>query len=101
MKKQKFKNKQWSPKECDGKWNFFNDENEGEYLSDIWYDCAADFWEGFARVQLNNKWNFLNTKDKLISDTWFDWAWDFTDGRALVKLNGEQFYIDKQGKRIL
>jgi hypothetical protein len=33
---------------------------------------VSEFTDGYARVKLNNKYNFINTDGKIISDKWFD-----------------------------
>ena len=35
------------------------------------------FSDGLAWVQLNNKYNFINTNGKLISNQWFDDIYNF------------------------
>ena len=59
-----------------------------------------NFYNGYAKVQLNNKLNFVDTNGKLISDTWFDWIDDFEDGYTTVRLNDKFFKIDKNGQRV-
>ena len=59
-----------------------------------------DFYNGYARVQSGDKYNFINQNGKCISDTWFDWVDNFYDGYAKVKLNNKIFKIDKNGQRV-
>ena len=35
------------------KWNFLSDE--GELISDLWFDDVEDFYNGRAKVKLNGK----------------------------------------------
>ena len=58
----------------------------------------GDFYDGYAMVKLNGKWNFINTNNELLSDTWFDWVGYFHNGYARVKLNGKLYLIDTNGK---
>ena len=55
------------------------------------------FNNGFARVQLNGKYNFIDKNGKLLSNTWFDNASNFSEGFARVELNGKYNFIDKNG----
>ena len=54
-----------------------------------WFDFIDEFINGYAKVKLNKKWNFIDTKGTLMSPKqWFDDTGDFYDGYAKVKLNG-------------
>ena len=57
------------------------------------------FSDGFARVRnCDKKYNFIDTKGKILSDEWFEKAFDFNDGFAKVqRTNGEYNLIDKNG----
>jgi hypothetical protein len=62
-------------------------------------DCRV-FRDGYAKVILNDKYNFINTKGKLLSEEWFDNCGVFKYGYAKVWLNGGWYRIDKTGKII-
>ena len=62
------------------------------------FDWIGDFKEGFARVELNDKWNFINTEGQLLSKQWFDRAYKFNEGFAKVKLNGKWYFINTKGQ---
>ena len=64
------------------------------------FEFVGDFNDGYAKVKLNNKWNFVDTNGKLISNTWFDRVDIFYDGYARVNLYGKYNLIDKNGKCI-
>ena len=71
--------------------------NNGEKPEDV-FEKVYPFYEGFARVKLNGKWNFIDTKGSILSDTWFDYAFPFKEGFGEVELNGKwNYYIDKDG----
>jgi hypothetical protein len=55
------------------------------------------FYDGFAGVRLNGKWNFINTNGQLLSNQWFDDAYNFGNGFAIVELNGQWNLIDTKG----
>ena len=58
-----------------------------------------DFHEGFARVELNDKWNFIDTDGKLLSEQWFDDAYK-SGGYAEVTKDGVTYRIDTKGNLI-
>ena len=63
-----------------------------------WFDWIGDFHDGYARVKLNNKWNYIDTQGKLLSpNQWFDVVDYFYNGYARVKLNGKWYKIDTKG----
>ena len=65
------------------------------------YDFVGNFYNGYARVELNNKYNFIDVQGNLVSpNQWFDWISDFHDGYARVKLNNKWNLIDTQGKLV-
>lgn len=46
--------------------------NNGDLMSNQWFDNVGDFFNGFARVKLNDKgYNFINTEGQLFSEQWF------------------------------
>ena len=76
--------------------NCGQDDDEG--ATDLQYDYVGNFHEGFARVRLNSRWNFINTEGKLISETWFDCVNDFSEGLARVTLKGKYNFIALGGE---
>ena len=63
------------------------------------YDFVGNFYNGYAGVLLNNKWNLVDTQGKLFfPNQWFDDIGDFYDGYVRVKLNNKWNYINSQGK---
>ena len=64
------------------------------------FETISDFSDGFAIVQLNGKWNFINTEGKIISNQWFDIVGNFRGGFARVQLNGKYNFINTEGKII-
>ena len=69
------------------------------FLPYMKYDFVGNLYNGYATVELNNKWNLVDTQGKLFSlNQWFDWIGNFYDGYASVKLNGKWNFIDTQGK---
>ena len=62
------------------------------------FEYVGCFYDDCARVELNNKLNFINRNNKLLSDTWYDWVDDFYDGYAKVNLNGKWNLINRNNK---
>ena len=62
------------------------------------FDEAYSFYEGFAQVKLNGKWNHIDTEGKLLSEQWYDEAYSFHGGFALVRLDGKYNFIGIEGK---
>ena len=67
-----------------------------------WFDYVGGVKEGFAKVRLNGKTSFINTKGELIGDgnLWFDYAKAFNNGFATVSLNGKYSFISTNGELI-
>ena len=64
------------------------------------FEYVYYFHDGYARVKLNRKWNFINRNNKLLSDTWYDGVYDFHNGYAKVELDYKYNFIDRNGKRV-
>ena len=75
------------------KQNILTPQNTFKYQK--WFDFIGNFNEGLARVRLNGKYSFINTKGELIGNgnLWFDYVGDSVDGLRMVKLNGKSYYI--------
>ena len=71
--------------------------DNGEKPEEIFNYCG-DFCEGFAVVQLNGKYNYINANNQLISDTWFDYCGYFRKGFACVELYGKYNLINTNGQ---
>ena len=71
--------------------------DKGVSPTDIFKEIG-DFSDGYVKVNLNGKWNFINRNNKLLSDIWFDWVYTFSDGYAKVKLNGKWNFINRNNK---
>lgn len=73
--------------------------DSGELPEDI-FNIVYDFKDGFRKVGLNDKYNYINENGKLISDTWFDGVSGFNNGFCTVGLNEKINLINKNGKLI-
>src|SRR5574344_1318542 len=76
----------------------YNVINNGRLMLTKWVDGVRDFHEGLAPVELNGKWNYIDTDGKLLSEQWFDYVDKFSDGFARVQLNDKDNFIDTDGK---
>ena len=63
------------------------------------YDYVGDFFNGYAIVRINNKYNLINIQGKLVSPKqWFDNINNFYKKYARVRLNSQWNFMDTQGK---
>ena len=83
--------------------NVFNViDKSGRLLSDTWFNCIYDFYEGFSKVFLEDKgYNFIDRSGKFVSDIWFDEASRFNNGFAFVVIDGNGNMIDRTGKLLV
>ena len=58
------------------------------------FEEIGDFSDGYVKVKLNRKWNFINRTNKLLSATWYDGVSSFSDGYARVELNDKWNFIN-------
>ena len=65
------------------------------------FDCVCEFNEGFAAVQKDGKWGYINTKGEQIVECKFDDAYYFNEGFARVKKDGKWGYINTKGEQII
>lgn len=70
-------------------------------ISQLQFDSARDFSEGFSAVELNNKWGFINKKGRWLIKPKFEAASDFKEGLAAIKINDKWGFIDSTGKIVI
>ena len=61
------------------------------------FDGVWSFNEGFAAVQKDGKWGYINTKGEQIVECKFDDAMGFNEGFAAVQKDGKRGYINTKG----
>ena len=66
----------------------------------FWWGIQLFNEDGFAIVELNDKWNFIDVNGKLLYKQWFDYISDFENGIAKVILNNKYNFIDVNGKLV-
>lgn len=76
------------------KYGFINKQNVK--IIDCKYDLARPFKNGFCRVMVNDKWQFLNKRGIPISGT-FSEAWNFKENFAAVKIDDKWGFINVEG----
>jgi len=62
------------------------------------FDDCWNFQEGYAIVELNGEYNFIDTEGKYLSEQWFDYCYSFQEGYARVNLNCKWNLINTEGK---
>ena len=61
------------------------------------FDYVGEFSEGFAKVKLNGKWGYVNTKGDCLVEPKFDWIGRFSEGFARIRLNNTWGYVNTKG----
>lgn len=70
----------------------------GASIADARYEQINRSSQGLAAVRLNGKWNYVDTKGRLLMKEWVDaTVYGFSSGRAPVLKNGLWGYIDTDG----
>jgi hypothetical protein len=73
-------------------------DTSGRQVIPFQYDRARGFSEGFAEVQLNDRWNFIDKSGRLLLNEWVDQtAFGFSEGLAPVKKGDLWGYVDTRG----
>ncbi len=65
------------------------------------YDRAYIFSEGLARVEINDKYGFINKTGKVVIPLKYDDAEGFSEGLAKVRFNKKCGFINKKGKEVI
>lgn len=77
-------------------------DTDGNIIFNEWLEDVNGYYDDYARVKLNDKWNIFDTNNrKIISDIWFDWVGRFHNGYADVQLDSKKNYIDTNGDLLL
>ena len=65
------------------------------------YDSVGDFSEGFAWVEINKQYGFIDLSGELVIPLSFEFASSFCEGRALIRREGKYGFIDRSGAEII
>ena len=57
--------------------------------------------EGFARIELDNKWGFINSQCEITTKLKYDFADDYINGYAQVKLGRKWTYLDVNSEEVV
>lgn len=60
-------------------------------------DCIESFSEGFARVQKDDKWYYVNTDGTFLTQHGFNSASDFINGYARIQIDNRDGILDRNG----
>ena len=69
----------------------------GEHPEDV-FDDVYDVNEGYAAVELYDKWNFIDKDCHYLSKRWFENCGSFFEGYAFVTIGDKCNFIDKNGR---
>lgn len=64
-------------------------------------DAVSGFFEGLARVGIDEKIGYIDAKGRIVIQPRFDWAGDFSEGLAAVGIGSSLGYIDKTGALVI
>ena len=67
--------------------------DSGKNPSEV-FDWCGLFIEGFARVKLNGKYNYIDKNNKLLLNQWFDDFIDFCEGFSCIKVGQKWNFIN-------
>ena len=82
-----------------GLWGYV--DMSGNEIIPFKYQKAYGFNDGFASVQINGKWNYIDIQGNYLNEnTWYDDACSFSEGCARVKKDGLYNFINKNGELI-
>ncbi|MFA5404029.1 MAG: WG repeat-containing protein, partial [Ignavibacteria bacterium] len=87
-----------NPFKSDGKWGFKN--FEGNEIIKPKYENVSFFFNGLARVKLNNMYGFIDQSGKIVIPIIYEKATFFPGDYAWVKLNNKNGFIDRNGKAL-
>lgn len=71
---------------------------KGEVISEIQWDGAGSFSEGYAAVEKEDKWGFIDLSGDVIIKPDWDFAEPFQEGLAAVRRNGKAGFINRIGE---
>ncbi|MBR2326241.1 MAG: WG repeat-containing protein [Alistipes sp.] len=80
----------------DNKYGVFNINGKDTGLIYDYIVCTGD---KLIRVQLDDKWGFINQNLEEVIPVIYERAWDFEDNFALVKEDGEWYYLFYKGEK--
>ena len=65
------------------------------------FDYVCEFKEGFAPIEKDGKWGYINTKGEQAIECKFDVALGFNEGLAPVYKDGKYGYINTKGEQAI
>jgi hypothetical protein len=73
---------------------------KGYVIAELIYDRCGNFWEGYADVRIDNKYNYIDLSGNHLGQSNFEGAKRFSEGVAAIKRNGKYYFIDKSSKML-
>jgi hypothetical protein len=72
-----------------------------KFINSLVFDYVGDFYEGFAKVKIDGKYNFINTNGELLwKEDNFDLVWNFYNGFAVGIMDDKMYKINTKGELI-
>lgn len=62
------------------------------------FDWMGAFYDGWAKVRIEERYNFVSEEGQLMATEWYDWVSDFANGVASIKSFGKYNIIDTTGR---
>lgn len=87
-------------KNDDGKYGIKKTDGK-EVVPPIYEDVIVDEVSGLVKVQLNNKYGFIDKDGKKVTDIKYDNIATFSDGMCLVQSEKKYGYLDIKGKEAI
>lgn len=81
------------------KWSYIN--TECEFATDMEFDSAKSFYNGFACVENNEKWGIIDKEFNIVINFQYDDIGSYSCGLIRAKKNGKYGYIDINGNTII
>jgi len=86
-------------KRHDGTYDILNARGEVEF--NLAVDDIERFREGFAAIEVDGQWGFINTEGSIVIEPQYRYVDGFSDGVSLVRRHDAQYlYIDKENRNI-
>lgn len=88
--------------EKDGKYGIINYRTDEIIIPFEYDDCSDFFFPNLARVKKNNRYGFINIKNKIVIPIEYEFAdFRFNEGLCLVKKDGKCGFIDKENNFVI
>lgn len=83
----------------DAKWGYI--DSTGREITPLQFSSAADFFGGFARVELDGKWGLIDKSGKLVVPAKYEQVRNFYEHRAAVRSKDGWGFCDQHGDEVV